>query len=312
MNTPFKLLPKESEERKPVAMSASDEEWSWENGSTAEAAEAAEAARVVKETVFVSAPTADTYPRWKCWFWKMEELLYGWDLKRYKSYPIVALEKDSPAAEQYKILREQVKKLRKENGVHCLSITSPVRGDGKTMVAVNLAAAIALDYEEEVLLVDADLRGPETHNYFDFNASPGLADYLSSRSRGDPMSYVKDTFLPGLRILPAGRRSHHASELLASEKMRNLMQQIRNRFSGHQIIVDSSPVLSTPEPLVLAKQVDGIIMVVRAEKTPRDFLFKAMQLFDPDKVKGIVLNGMQLGIGSHYYYNYYSRKREIV
>jgi Mrp family chromosome partitioning ATPase len=75
---------------------------------------------------------------------RIEELLLGWDLWRYKSYPIVALEKDSPASEQYKILREQVK----QSGIQSFSITSPVKRDGKTTVAVNLAAALSLDYDE--------------------------------------------------------------------------------------------------------------------------------------------------------------------
>ena len=238
----------------------------------------------------------------KSWRERIEELLFGWDLRRYKSYPLVALEEESAAAEQYKILREQVKSIRSETGARCLALSSPVKEDGKTMVAVNLATALALDYEEQVLLIDGDLRSPQVHRYFGLEPSPGLTDYLNSKSNEDLMNYVQDTFLPNLRILPAGRPSQVSSELLAKEKMRNLMEEIRSRFPGHQIIVDSPPVLSTPDPSVLARQVDAVIMVIRAGKTPRTYLLEAVQSLNSNKVKGIVLNGAEMGFASKYYY----------
>jgi capsular exopolysaccharide synthesis family protein len=236
------------------------------------------------------------------WREKIEGFLSGWNLRRRKKYPIVALEKGSPAAEQYKILREQVMKGQAESGARCVSVTSPVKGDGKTSVAVNLAAAIALRYEEQVLLIDGDLRSPEIHRYFGIQPTPGLAEYLSSSSNGDVMSYVQDTFLPSLRILPAGNRSDVSSELLAKEKMKNLLHEIRSRFPGYQIIIDTPPVLSTPDPLVLAKQMEGIIMVIRAGKTPRDYLFKALRSLNSGKLIGIVLNHVDVGMASKYYY----------
>jgi protein-tyrosine kinase len=238
----------------------------------------------------------------KSWREKIEEWFFGWDLRRYNNYPIVALEKDSPAAEQYKILREQIKRLRTESGIRTFSVTSPVKRDGKTTIAVNLAAVLALDYEEKVLLIDGDLRAPGVHRYFNVNSSPGLADYLGSSSSKGIKSYVQETFLSSLRILPAGKPSDLASELLAKEKMKHVMEEIWNEFPGHQIIIDSPPVLSTPDPMVLARQVDGVLMVVRAGRTPRDFLMKALQSMNSSKVMGIVLNGADLGIASKYYY----------
>src|ERR1700746_2973897 len=109
----------------------------------------------------------------KSWREKLEEWFFGWDLRRYNNFPIVALEKDSPAAEQYKILREQIKRLRTESGIRTFSVTSPVKRDGKTTIAVNLAAALSLDYDEKVLLIDGDLRAPSIHPYFNVANSPG-------------------------------------------------------------------------------------------------------------------------------------------
>ena len=239
----------------------------------------------------------------KKWRDRVQELLLGWHVGRYKSYPIVALEKDSQAAEQYKILREQVKGLRNETGARSFSVTSPVKREGKTMVAVNLAVAMALEYEEQVLLIDGDLRSPDIHCYFDIKPTPGLTDYLSSNSRENLMEFVQDTWLPGLRILPAGRPSDLSSELLARLKMRNLIEEIRSKFPGHQIIVDAPPLLSTPDPLVLAREVEGIIMVIRADKTPREYLVKAIQSLNSNKLMGIVLNGVEMEMASKYYHS---------
>jgi capsular exopolysaccharide synthesis family protein len=238
----------------------------------------------------------------RSWREKFEELVFGWDLRRYTSYPIVAVDKDSPAGEQYKILREQIKRLRTEAGIRTFAISSPVKRDGKTTVAVNLAAALALDYEEKVLLIDGDLRNPSVHRYLNLQGSPGLADFLGSNHHPAIRDLVRDTFLPSLRVLPAGRPSSFSSELLAKEKMSQAMEEIRTEFPGYQIVIDCPPVLSTPDPLVIARQVDGVLMVVRAGKTPRDYLMKALQSINSNKVLGVVLNGADLGISSKYYY----------
>jgi protein-tyrosine kinase len=238
----------------------------------------------------------------KPWREKIEEWLFGWGLGRYNSYPIIALETESPASEQYKILREQVKRLRAESGIRSFSITSPVKRDGKTTVAVNLAAVLSLDYEEGVLLIDGDLRAPSIHRYFNAPQSPGLTDYLGSGSKINLKSVIQETFLPGLRILPSGKPSHLSSELLAKERMKQVMEDAWAEFPGHHIIIDSPPILATPDPMVIARHVDGVLLVVRAGKTPRDYLTKALQTLNSNKVMGIVLNGADLGISSKYYY----------
>jgi len=238
----------------------------------------------------------------KSWRERIEELFFGWDLGRYQNYPIVSLDKDSAAAGQYKILREQIKRLRIDRRVDTFSITSPVKRDGKTTVAVNLAAVLALDYEEQVLLIDGDLRAPAVHRYFDAPLSPGLGDYLSSGSTLGVKGLVRETFLPGLRILPAGKPSHLSSELLAKEKMKQLLEEARSEFPGYQIIIDSPPILSTPDPIVISRLVDGVLLVIRAGQTPRDYLDKALQSINSTKIMGIVLNGANLGISSKYYY----------
>lgn len=245
----------------------------------------------------------------KSWRERFEELLFGWDLRRYATHPIVALEEESPASEQYKILREQLKRLRTEAGIRTIAITSPVKRDGKTTVAVNLAAAIALEYEEKVLLIDADLRAPSVNRYFNGDVSPGLTDYLGSNSSAGVKHLIRETHLSGLSMIPSGKPSRFASELLAKDRMRKLLEEIRAQLPGHMVIIDSPPVLATPDPLVLGRQVDGVIMVIRAGKTPKDYLAKALGAFNSNKILGVVLNGADLGLGSKYYYYYSSNGR---
>ena len=245
----------------------------------------------------------------KSWRERVEELFFGWDLRRYATHPIVALEEESPASEQYKILREQIKRLRTEAGIRTIAITSPVKRDGKTTVAVNLAAAMALEYEEKVLLIDADLRAPSVHRYFNHEGWPGLTDYLGSNSPAGLKSLVRETHLSGLRFIPAGKPSRFASELLAKERMRRLFEEVQTELPGHVVIIDSPPVLATPDPLVLGRQVDGVILVIRAGRTPKDYLAKALSSFNSNKILGVVLNGANLGLGSKYYYYYSSNGR---
>ena len=232
----------------------------------------------------------------------IEELLFGRDLRNLKEYPLVALETNSAAAEQYKILREQVRKICSERKARVILITSPIKGDGKTTLTANLAAALALDYEEQVIVVDADMRSPSLHSYFDVKAGFGLSQFLVSKAATEPDDYVQDTRVRGLRILTAGKSSVHAAELLTADKMKKLLESLRQKFPGHWILIDGAPVLSTPDPLVLSRHVDGIVMVVRAGETPREYVSKAIKSLDARQLLGVILNGAELGVASKYYY----------
>jgi len=235
---------------------------------------------------------------------RLGNLLGGQNLRGYITHPLVALQLESPVADQFKILREHVRQLRTDSGARSLLVTSAIKGDGKSMVAANLAAATALEDKEQVLLIEADLRSPDIHRYFNVESTPGLTECLSSDSEEDLSHYVHDTFLPNLKVLPAGRPHRLPSELLAKLKTHDLL----SLFPNHQIIIDSAPVLSTADPLVLTRLVEGIIMVIRAGKTPRKRLFEALTTLNSKKLMGIVLNGTELGTTSKYYH--YSNKKD--
>jgi capsular exopolysaccharide synthesis family protein len=244
-------------------------------------------------------------PNPRSWSERLEKFLFGWGLTGYKPYPIAAFEKDSRESEQYKILREKLKRLAHERKAHCFCVTSPVKGDGKSLVAVNLAVSIALTLEQRVLLIDGDLRAPQVHHYFNVHSIPGLTEYLSNNSARETLAgYLHDTFLPNLQILPAGSPTEFSSELLCSAKMRSLMAELRSTYRDYQIIFDTSPILTTPDPLVLARQVDGTLMVARVGKTPHECLLESYQHLDPGKVIGLVLNDCEPTAGGKYYYRY--------
>ena len=107
--------------------------------------------------------------------------------------------------------------------------------------------------------------------------------------------------MPGLRILPAGNSSTVSAELLGTERMNSLVKEIPEMFPSHQIIVDTSPILSTSDPLILSRLLDGLVMVVRAGKTPRNCLSAAFKSVAANKIMGVVLNGTELGTDSRYY-----------
>jgi len=235
---------------------------------------------------------------------RLGKVLAGRNLRGYITHPLVALQLESPVADQFRILREHVRQLRADTGARSLLVTSAIKGDGKSLVAANLAAATALEDKEQVLLIEADLRSPEIHRYFNVESTPGLTECLRSDSEEDLSHYVHDTFLPNLKVLPAGRPHRLPSELLAKLKTHDLL----SLFPNHQIIIDSAPVLSTADPLVLTRLVEGIIMVIRAGKTPRKRLFEALTTLNSKKLMGIVLNGTELGTTSKYYH--YSNKKD--
>ena len=240
-------------------------------------------------------------PQRKTWQERLQEFVFGWDLGRYTKYPLMVDDTNSPASEQYKILREQLKSLTKDAGLSAFAISSPVKGDGKTTVAVNLAVAMALNYEQRVLLIDGDLRGPQVHRYFNLSSSPGLTDYLSSSSKLEIHTLIKQTKFERLHVVPAGNASSRPSELLASDRMKHLLEGLRKQFANYTIIIDAPPVLATADSLALAHQVDGVLLVVRAGKTPREFVHKSVEALNSAHVVGIVFNGAELGLAAQYF-----------
>lgn len=184
-----------------------------------------------------------------------------------------------------------------------IMVCSARPSEGKTYTAINLALSIALERDRTVLLVDADVAKPSIARVLDFPVTAGLVDYLADHERR-LADLMLQTSLPKLRILPAGRRHAHSTELLASESMQQLAQELADRYHDRVVVFDSPPLLATSEAAVLAGLMGQVVMVVEAGKTKREELKEALALLNPDQYIGLVLNKSNRPFGTDYYYGY--------
>ena len=217
--------------------------------------------------------------------------------------PLVSLfEPGSLGAEQFRRLRTHVLKLNVSDPPKTIMVTSATEGEGKTFVAANLAAGIAHDLHFHALLVDCDLRSPSLSHWFGVQNGHGLSDYLVGK--GQLSELLMKTEMEKLSILTGGSAQAKPAELIGSKKMEALVQELKSRYNDRYIILDATPLLATTEPEVLARLVDGILIVVRAGVTPRETVKQAIASLDPKKIMGFVLNDVEFkssGLSSRYF-----------
>jgi exopolysaccharide/PEP-CTERM locus tyrosine autokinase len=168
-------------------------------------------------------------------------------------------------------------------------VASALSGEGKTFTCVNLCLSLARERDWTVVLVDADCSKPHLTRLFSAERELGLIDLLRDPSLSFE-SLVMPTDVPGLSVLPAGSRDPHASELFASRRMDELCLALSSEDAGRLIVFDSSPLLLTTEAPVLASKVGQILVVVKANDTPREAVIAALEKLDPEKAIGCILN----------------------
>jgi protein-tyrosine kinase len=188
----------------------------------------------------------------------------------------------------FKILSTQVLHRLRENGWNALMVTSPGEDDGKTLIAINLAVSMALGVDHTVLLVDADLREPQIHEYFGLQLGSGLSDYLVSSAPIEEM--LIHPGLGNLIILPAGNPILNSSEMLGSTKMAGLVRDLKSRYPSRIVVFDLPPLLSAADVLALSPYVDAALLVVEEGKTKRDDVVRAAEMLGSHKLIGTVLN----------------------
>jgi capsular exopolysaccharide synthesis family protein len=194
----------------------------------------------------------------------------------------------APAAEAFRLLRTSVKFLGIERQVRVVQITSPSPGEGKTMVAANLAVAFAQS-GDRVVLVSADLRRPRLEEILNVPLTPGLTAVLI----GDvtlPQAIQAADGVPNLSVLPAGHPPPNPSELLSGERARRLIDVLGQTYDV--VIVDCPPVLPVTDSLVMARMVDATLLVTSANKTSKRSLTRAVELLRQvdAPLSGTVLN----------------------
>ncbi|MDT8283089.1 MAG: XrtA-associated tyrosine autokinase [Gammaproteobacteria bacterium] len=184
-------------------------------------------------------------------------------------------------------------------------VTSSIPGEGKTHTAINLALSIAQERDHTVLLVDCDVTRHGCSRLLGIADRPGLVDIIEDDSFtvGDA---ILRTDVPELSLISAGKQHDFVTELLASQKMSELVAEIGERYDDRVIIFDGPPLLSTPQTQVLTGLVGQIVFVVEAGKTPQSLVEEALTMIPEEQATGLVMNKSE-GISgrSGYYYGYY-------
>lgn len=206
----------------------------------------------------------------------------------------------SPSAisEEFRIVKRQLLRGADEveNG-RTMLICSAHPDDGKTFCAVNLALSLAAEKDVEVVLIDADVAKPEILSTLGLESGPGLIDAIAEESVDIEACLIR-TDIPGLIVLPAGRQTNEATELLASDRTRQVLERLRSRDPRRIIIFDSPPALAASPASVLAMHCGQLLFVVRAERTGEADLREALGLLSACPRAQLLLNGVEFG-GSH-------------
>ncbi len=187
-------------------------------------------------------------------------------------------------------------------------LTSSIPGEGKTYTAINLALSLANERDHTVLLIDCDVIRHGTSSALDITDKPGLTDILENKdlSVGD---VILGTDIPELCLISSGGQHVFATELLASQRMVEIMTEISKRYDDRIIIFDGPPLLATPQTQVLCTLVGQVVFVIEAGKTPRTVVEEALGMIPEGQAAGLVMNKYEGIPGRNsYYYGYYDEK----
>jgi capsular exopolysaccharide synthesis family protein len=185
--------------------------------------------------------------------------------------------------------------------MRALAITSSGPGEGKTVLASNLAISMVAG-GRRVLLIDADMRRPQVHRVFDLSLGPGLSNVLAGEVKA--LEAVRESTVKGLFILPAGANVADASEKLDNEALINLIEGFSQRYD--LIVLDCPPVMAVADTSIIANAALSVLFVVRAGATKGEVARKAIERLRSVQahVVGAVLNKAKVSRGSEYYYLY--------
>jgi tyrosine-protein kinase Etk/Wzc len=236
------------------------------------------------------------------WIPRVDELL----LKQNSKADFVILNKpDSVPSESFRALRTRIQFSRPDReSLKSIVITSPAPQEGKTFVTINVAGSFA-QANNKVLLVDCDLRKPRLHRIFEATKEPGLMNYLIGEKTLEEITHQSE--LKNLSYITSGTIPPNPAEMLDSKQMDDFLALVRNKYD--YIIIDSPPIIAVTDAEILAKKVDGAVLVVSSEITENQMMDRAMQLIQHDNTTliGTVLNNFDIrsAYGTYYKYKYY-------
>ena len=211
---------------------------------------------------------------------------------------IALIQPDSYVAEQYRSLRGRIDSLASQRPLKTLAVTSANSGEGKSTCSVNLATVTGMSVGRSVLLIDCDLRRPKVHLTLGLQPQVGLAEVLLNQATVDEAVVKLDGV--NLDVLPVRSVPSNPSELLASPEMRKMIEEVAGRYD--RIILDTPACLGLPDAKSVTELCDGLVMVVRADVTPKEEVQAALEILDRRKVVGLVLNGSESTREQYGYY----------
>jgi polysaccharide biosynthesis transport protein len=224
------------------------------------------------------------------------------------SHPELLLNSDaaSPLAEAYRHLRTSILLSSAGGAPQTLLVTSSQPAEGKTTTAVN-TALILEQTGATVLVIDADMRRPRIHSIFDLSNQRGLSTILASKmSEAEMLNMIEQHEASGVYVLTSGTIPPNPAELIGSEMMHRLITLLKSKFT--HIIVDSPPIASFTDSVLISSLVDGVLLVVHGDHASRGIVRRSRQVLTDvgAKIFGVVLNNVTLRPSDYYYYKYYA------
>jgi exopolysaccharide/PEP-CTERM locus tyrosine autokinase len=203
---------------------------------------------------------------------------------------------------EHRVIKRNLIDLKTVSGTSRLvMVTSALAGEGKTFTSFHLARSLAMELDRQVILVDADIPKRDMSRLLGCDSQPGLLDLLRDTSLS-VQSLLIPTSIPQLWFLPVGRADEMATELLASDRMRQVARELAEADARCTVVFDSAPLLLTSEAQSLAQVVDKQVLVVRAGVTSQDAVLETVRRLGSGKPIGVVLNGWEPGglLGKQY------------
>jgi protein-tyrosine kinase len=211
---------------------------------------------------------------------------------------ISILQPESYAAEQYRTLRGRIDSISTQRPIKTIAVTSANPEEGKSTSSLNLAVVTSLSVGRKVLLIDCDLRRPKIHKTLGIDPRTGLAEVLLGQATlNEAIMKVEGL---NLDVLPVRTPPSNPSELLASAEMRRVLDEASEYYD--QIILDTPACLGLPDAKTVSELCDGIIMVVRADVTPREDIQMTLEILDRQLLLGLLLNGAETNRQQYGYY----------
>ena len=216
---------------------------------------------------------------------------------------VITTLEDGRIVDSYKLLRTRVLRSMQQNGWNTLGVTSAGPNVGKTLTSVNLAISISLKDNLSSMVVDTDLRRPSVHSVFELNPDFGLEDYLAQKA--SIQSLLINPGIDHFSVLPnKGSREGTSSELLASPRMLQLVDEIKAGFSSQIVIFDLPPVLVGDDVVAFAPHLDALLVVIEDGKTQTPELTHTFELLHDINILGTVLNKSSDALKNMDYYYY--------